>query len=552
MAREDAGRPHVDAPHAVEDRIEEPEEDELLPVGGPVPEEHGAEGGREGERADRGEDHRRGERDGELLVDLAREAAEEGDGHEDAEQHERGGDHGARHVLHRLDGGLLRVEALLHERLDALHHHNRVVHHGADREDESEQREDVDGVAECRHEGEGGEERDGDRDHGHERGAQVLEEDPADERDEGEREEEREDDLLQARAHVVRGVVGDEPLEVAGEAGLKAFHLLADEVHRADRVAAGELVELHGDRNVVVEGVVVRVALLAELGVRHVLQAHEAALRVAADDDLAELLGRVEAPLRDEREDARALVRRRRRAHRAERGLHVLRLDGGDDLLGVDALRGAALRVEPHAHRHLRAVDRGVAHAGHAQEGRLHHAVHVVRHLDAAELARLRAEREDAELVLGGAADAQPRGLDLGGQLRERLLHAVLHLHERHVAVRADLERDAERVGAVVGAGRRHEQHVLHAVHLVLERRGDGVHHLGRVRAGVGAVHHDARRLHFRVLRHGQLEERHRAGEGEDDRDDAREARTLDEEAGERVQGVDRGTDAQLHGVPLS
>ena len=44
-------------------------------------------------------------------------------------------------------------------------------------------------------------------------------------------------------------------------------------------------------------------------------------------------------------------------------------------------------------------------------------------------------------------------------------------------------ERDRQRVGAVVGALRRHVEHVLHAVDLLLDRRGHGVEH----QLGVGA-----------------------------------------------------------------
>ena len=114
-----------------------------------------AESRRERERAQRGEAHRRGKRHGELLVDAAGDAAHEADGHEDAQEHERRGDDGARHVAHRLDRRLLRVElACLDEELHARDHDDAVVHHHADCEHQPEQREDVDRVAENGHEDE--------------------------------------------------------------------------------------------------------------------------------------------------------------------------------------------------------------------------------------------------------------------------------------------------------------------------------------------------------------------------------------------------------------
>ncbi len=58
--------------------------------------------------------------------------------------------------------------------------------------------------------------------------------------------------------------------------------------------------------------------------------------------------------------------------------------------------------------------------------------------------------------------------------------YAVLHQHLGHVQIDAHLEGDRQRVGAVVGALRRHVEHVLHAVDLLLDGRGHRVgHHLG-------------------------------------------------------------------------
>ena len=74
------------------------------------------------------------------------------------------------------------------------------------------------------------------------------------------------------------------------------------------------------------------------------------------------------------------------------------------------------------------------------------------------------------------------------GQLRHGQRDAVLHQHLGHVQVGAQLEGDRQRVGAVVGALRRHVEHVLDAVDLLLDRRGHGVgHHLG-VGPGIAGV----------------------------------------------------------------
>jgi hypothetical protein len=67
--------------------------------------------------------------------------------------------------------------------------------------------------------------------------------------------------------------------------------------------------------------------------------------------------------------------------------------------------------------------------------------------------------------------DAQP--LHVFRQLRQGDGHAVLHQHLRGVEVGAELEGDRQHHLAVVGALRRHVEHVLDAVDLLLDRRGD-------------------------------------------------------------------------------
>ena len=81
---------------------------------------------------------------------------------------------------------------------------------------------------------------------------------------------------------------------------------------------------------------------------------------------------------------------------------------------------------------------------------------------------------------------------------------AVLHQHLRRIEVGAELEGDGERELAVAGRLRRHVEHVLDAVDLLLERRGDGVgDDLGRG-AGIGGGDRDRRRRDLRILRDRQ------------------------------------------------
>ena len=118
-----------------------------------------------------------------------------------------------------------------------------------------------------------------------------------------------------------------------------------------------------------------------------------------------------------------------------------------------------------------------------------------------------------------------------GRQLRHGEGHAVLHHHQGRVHVGADIEGDGQRVRAVVAHLRGHVEHALDAVDLLLDRRRHRVgHHRG---AGPGVVdgHRHAGRRDPGILRHRQPVERDPADQGDDDGQNRREDRSIDEEA---------------------
>ncbi len=83
---------------------------------------------------------------------------------------------------------------------------------------------------------------------------------------------------------------------------------------------------------------------------------------------------------------------------------------------------------------------------------------------------------------------------------------------------------------AVAGRLRREIEHVLDAVHLLLQRRRHRVaDHLGRG-AGIARADLDGRRRDFRVLRDRQGEIGGGTHQGDEDREHRREDRAVDEE----------------------
>ena len=168
---------------------------------------------------------RTGDRDRqrELLVEAARQAAEEGDRDEHGGQDQRDADDGPDTSSIALIGGLARLHAVL----DVVHHrlddHDRVVDDDADGEHQAEHRERVHAEAEQREEDERAEERDRDREQRDDRRAHVLQEHEHDEDDEDQRLDERV--LISSIDSVDRGrrVVDDLVVHVVGKS---CFELL--------------------------------------------------------------------------------------------------------------------------------------------------------------------------------------------------------------------------------------------------------------------------------------------------------------------------------------
>ena len=103
-----------------------------------------AEGRSQGERHNAGDHDRDSDRDRKLSIELAGEAAEKGHWDEHGAEHEHNGDHRSADFLHRLDRSLAWALALRrHDALDVLEHDDGIVDNDADRQDETEKRQEI-------------------------------------------------------------------------------------------------------------------------------------------------------------------------------------------------------------------------------------------------------------------------------------------------------------------------------------------------------------------------------------------------------------------------
>ena len=110
-------------------------------------EEHGRQGWGQSQSVEGGNDDGDGDGDGKLLIKPAGDAGNEDGGNEDRGQRQGRGHHRPGDLLHGLQGGLFGRHALPDVMLHGLHHHDGVVHHDADGQDQPHQGNGIEGEA---------------------------------------------------------------------------------------------------------------------------------------------------------------------------------------------------------------------------------------------------------------------------------------------------------------------------------------------------------------------------------------------------------------------
>ena len=101
-------------------------------------------------------DHRYGDSHGKLTEELTGNSREEAHRHEHGTEHERHGDKRSSDFLHSFFGSLIRRKMLgRHDTVHVFHHHDSVVDHDSDRQDETEKGHHIQRESEDEHNSEG-------------------------------------------------------------------------------------------------------------------------------------------------------------------------------------------------------------------------------------------------------------------------------------------------------------------------------------------------------------------------------------------------------------
>ena len=289
------------------------------------------------------------------------------------------------------------------------------------------------------------------------------------------------------------------------------------------RVALRGRLHADEDRALAVEGDARVRALRRKFDGCDVLQAHEAAV-LGLDDHALELVDIAQIGVGlDVGDDQKALGL-------AGGRLEVVRRDRRLHFIGRDVAPGHFHRIEPDAHRKgLPAEDVGGSHAVHRRQHGLDDARQIVRDRRSRQLLAGEAEIHHGRGLAGGLGDDRVVGFPRD-QIFDRV-HLGEHLGERLVRVEVQLDVDLDRAGAL-HRGRGDVVDALGGGDRLLDRRRDETRNQRRGRAGIGGGDGDHRVRQLRILADRQVGRRPQSDQQDQQADDDRQNRPLDEDIG--------------------
>jgi len=253
------------------------------------------------------------------------------------------------------------------------------------------------------------------------------------------------DDFLDRQFDEGRRVAREYDPVAVGQVGRQRRHPRLDQFRGLERIGPRRQLQRHARRWMTVQLGRSSIAFIAQFHPRDVGQMDDGPVALRLDDDVAELLGRLQPrPRRDRRVEllpgrggiSADLPGGHFDILRGDRALHVGRhqLDGGQ-LVGV----------EPDPHRILRSEYLGRSHAVDPRDRILEMIDQIIGNVGLRSPVGLIIKANQHQEVGLRLGDRQSLLLHGVGQATERLLHLVLHLHLRRVRVGALHERHRDR-----------------------------------------------------------------------------------------------------------
>jgi hypothetical protein len=315
-----------------------------------------------------------------------------------------------------------------------------------------------------------------------------------------------------------------------GKIAAHLLHFLFDGIGRIQGIGAGGLADGHGGGGLAVVIGHHVIALGAQFRAADVADPDHTAVRVGADGDGGKLLGGLEQVLDDDGSIQALAFHGRGPAELAGGNLHVVDLQGPDDVFHGQMKIGQFVRVDPDPHGVLGAEGFDLAHPRHPGENLFQVGLGVVAQIVAVHAAVFGNQADDDQVVAGRFADLDALALDHVRQAGHGQLELVLHLGPGQVRVgaRGEGQLDARGAGGRTFSGK--VEHVGQAGHFLFDDLGHRVFHGFRRCAGVIGFDGDGRRGDGRILGYGQVVDGQPSGAHHDDGDHPGKDRSVQEE----------------------
>ena len=256
----------------------------------------------------------------------------------------------------------------MHDALNILDHHNRVIDQQTDGQHHAEHGQHVDRKPGHRHDTEGAEQH---HRHGQRRNqgcAQVLQEQQHDQKDQQHSLEQSLVDLMDGGADKRCGVVGETHLNPFGEVGFQLGDALAHTQGGVQRIGPRRQIDPHAGRRLAGIVGLDAVVLGAQLHPGNVAEGHARAIAVGLDQNAAELLCGFQAGLRRDGGIELLPWYRRQTTQLADRDLSVLHFNGRDHIAHGELVLGQPGGIKPDAHGVLSTEQLSGANAGHTSD----------------------------------------------------------------------------------------------------------------------------------------------------------------------------------------
>ena len=338
--------------------------------------------------------------------------------------------------------------------------------------------------------------------------------------------------LVDGGARELRRIKGNRIGQTRGKVFAEFGHGLGDRFGHLQGVGAGQLIDGNARAGLAVKGAELAVCLGAQLDTANIPDPDDAAAKSGRDldDDVFELFDLFQPAGHVYRELEILAGRRRRHAHLAGGHLKVLLLDGADDVIRIKAEALEHFGVQPDAHAvltyteddHIARPRQSGEHVPQVDPG-------VVAEKKTVVATIRRVEVDDLQDGGGHFFCDGSLLLHVERQLGHGGGDTILDQNLCHVQIGTDLKGDDQLVSAVAGARRLHVEHVFDSVHLLLDRKRDGVSHHASARPGVGGGYLNGGWCDIGVLGYRQSEHRHHPQDDNQDGNNIRQDWPLNE-----------------------